>query len=302
MKPAISAATLARELQRILGGELASLAPMAEGEESRAFGFRRGADAFVVRVNPSIDGFRKDAFAHRHFARANLPVPEVVATGLLQDGHAYCVSRRLPGVTLQDLVPAQLPAVLEPVAVVLDAIGGTDIGMTRGFGPLDADGIGSYPTWRDFLTSVGDRRRYDWQGLGSRAGLEGIDRLLDLVASLAGHCPEVRRLVHGDFGSNNVLTDGHAITGVIDWSEALAGDPLYDVANILFWAPWLDCMAQQARYFETCRPDLLRHPERLRCYQLRIGIEEIYQGMRAGDSRLVAWAISRCERIAADAA
>jgi aminoglycoside phosphotransferase (APT) family kinase protein len=38
--------------------------------------------------------------------------------------------------------------------------------------------------------------------------------------------------VHGDFGSNNVLADGEHITGVVDWSEAMIGDPLYDVANI----------------------------------------------------------------------
>ncbi len=38
--------------------------------------------------------------------------------------------------------------------------------------------------------------------------------------------------MHGDFGSNNVLADGTVTTGVIDWGEAMFGDPRYDIANI----------------------------------------------------------------------
>ena len=40
-------------------------------------------------------------------------------------------------------------------------------------------------------------------------------------------------LLHGDLGSHNVLTDGDRLLGLIDWEDALAGDPVYDVA---FWA------------------------------------------------------------------
>jgi hygromycin-B 4-O-kinase len=106
---------------------------------------------------------------------------------------------------------------------------------------------------------------------------------------LLSACPETRALIHGDFGSNNVLTHDGAITGVIDWSEAAIGDSLYDVANILFWRPWLPCMELQARYFESQRPDLLAHTERLLAYQLRIGLAEIQCGSE--------WAFDRCREL-----
>jgi hygromycin-B 4-O-kinase len=297
MKPDVSPTLLEAELRRSLG-EISELTPMVEGEESRVFGFRRDAEDLVVRINPSIEGFRKDALVYRHFATAELPAPAVVSIGILDDGHAYCVSRRIAGVTLQALSRSRLQPLLEPVALVMDAIAASDVTTTSGFGSFDASGVGKYPSWRDFLTSVADRDRYDWLAASKHADMTRVGRFLGLIGDLAGNCPEVRRLVHGDFGSNNVLTDGSRVTAVIDWSEALLGDPLYDVANILFWRSWLDCMEQQARYFEAQRPELLHDADRLRCYQLRIGVEEIYQSAIAGDARLVPWAMARCDQIA----
>lgn len=297
-KPVVHPAALQIELQGALG-DISDLEPLIEGEESRVFGFRwEGAD-FVVRVNPSADGFHKDAFAYRRFATPTLPIPEVLSIGRLGSGHAYCVSRRLPGPTLQELAGPDLQLVLEPVAQVMAAIAASDITGMSGFGPFDASGVGQCASWRDFLNSVGDRRHYDWNAAGKHIDIDRVKRILDLIDDLADACPEVRQLVHGDFGSNNVLTGENRITGVIDWSEALFGDPLYDVANILFWRPWLDCMEQQARYFEQQQPELLRDAERLRCYQLRIGVAEVYESAISGNDRLVAWAMSRCEAIAA---
>jgi len=40
-------------------------------------------------------------------------------------------------------------------------------------------------------------------------------------------------LLHGDPGPHNIFTDGLEITALIDWEDALSGDPLYEVA---FWA------------------------------------------------------------------
>lgn len=297
MKPDVSQTLLQATLQRDLG-DVSAPASMVEGEDSRVFGFRRGGEDLVVRVNSSAEGFHKDAFARRHFASAELPIPEVITIGALDDGNAYCVSRRIDGVTLQDLTESQLPSVLAPVARVMGAIADSDISMTRGFGPFDGDGVGRFERWRDFLTSIADPRLYDWDAVSSKVDRDRAHQLLDLVGALADRCPETRRLIHGDFGSNNVLTDGERIVGVIDWSEAALGDPLYDVANILFWRPWLTCMEQQARFFEVQRSDLLNHSDRLQCFQLRIGLEEIHQSAAAGNDRMLAWALSRCDDIA----
>ncbi|KUL21481.1 phosphotransferase family protein [Actinoplanes awajinensis] len=36
--------------------------------------------------------------------------------------------------------------------------------------------------------------------------------------------------IHGDFQLTHVFTDGDELTGVLDWSEAAPGDPLFDLA------------------------------------------------------------------------
>ncbi|WP_158268935.1 phosphotransferase family protein [Ensifer sp. NM-2] len=295
-KPTLSRSSLIATITRALG-EISHLTQITEGEESRAFSFRTNGENFIVRINQTPDGFNKDAYAYQQFATAALPIPEIVTLGELDGGHVYCVSRRVPGVTLQDLKRAELPVVVGPVACVLDAIAASNIGATGGYGPFDPQGKGAYATWRDFLTAIASPRQYDWAAAGHRADLDRVQPLLNEVLALAEYCPEARQLIHGDFGSNNVLTDGHRITGVIDWSEAMFGDPLYDVANILFWRSWLMCMEQQARFFEAQCVDRLRHAERLRCYQLRIGLEEIFENALHGTAENVAWAIDRCEEL-----
>lgn len=38
--------------------------------------------------------------------------------------------------------------------------------------------------------------------------------------------------VHGDLHVRHVFVDGDELTGIIDWSEAAQGDPLYDIASL----------------------------------------------------------------------
>ncbi len=59
-----------------------------------------------------------------------------------------------------------------------------------------------------------------------------VDGTPQLLASLrqARPSPVMETLIHGDFTIDNVLTDGDAITGVIDWSGGAVGDPRYDLA------------------------------------------------------------------------
>jgi aminoglycoside phosphotransferase (APT) family kinase protein len=71
------------------------------------------------------------------------------------------------------------------------------------------------------------------------------DTLADLRPSEAAWAPVVaappapaaaRCLVHGDFAAEHVLLDDDgAPTGVIDWSDAMVGDPALDLAGLLHW-------------------------------------------------------------------
>ncbi len=208
----------------------------------------------MLRINISGEGFEKDAYAFRAFASERLPIPEVVAIGAVDEGHAFCVSRQLPGVTLQASDAAAIDRLLVPTDAVLTAIHATDISGTDGFGDFDGTGRGRFATWREFLLSAlhaaGDR----WDEVRARSDAGLIEAMTARFANLVPLCPEERRLIHGDFGSNNVLTDGYGITGVLDWETAGYGDPVFDMGA--FWAPWLMCMGKQAAHWSLVMRDV----------------------------------------------
>lgn len=51
--------------------------------------------------------------------------------------------------------------------------------------------------------------------------------------ALADHPPAGTSLLHGDFHPLNVLVDSGQVSGVIDWTDTLVGDPRADVARSL---------------------------------------------------------------------
>jgi hygromycin-B 4-O-kinase len=160
-KPSLSPSTIHGMLQQ-RWGTIADFIPLAEGLDSQAFGFCHGAADYVVRINQSIDGFTKDQFIYRRFASPDLPIPEVLDVGHLDDAHAFCVSRRLPGVRLHDVDAARLSQPVDPTVQLMATIAAADMRGTHGFGRFDSTGIGPYARWHDFLTGIADTQRYDW--------------------------------------------------------------------------------------------------------------------------------------------
>jgi aminoglycoside phosphotransferase (APT) family kinase protein len=71
--------------------------------------------------------------------------------------------------------------------------------------------------------------------LAAGAPDEWIARLDARYSGLAGDVralrPSTASLIHMDFHPLNVISDGSAVTGIIDWSGAAAGDPRADLAR-----------------------------------------------------------------------
>lgn len=251
---------------------------LAEGEESQAFAAEADGSAIVVRVGRSRAGFDKDGLAAERFPLVS--VPHVLSIEPLDDAWV-CISERAPGDTLQSL-GRHAEHFGEAVVQAMDAIAASDVSFVSGYGPFDAAGRGTFATWQDFVTAV--------------------DGPADLVSLVRQQTYQPRhQLVHGDFGSNNVLAAGDSVA-VIDWSEAMAGDPLYDLANLFFWRPWLDCMEVQCGYIERHHPERLTNQPLLLRYQLRIGLQVLAEAERDGDLGFAEWAHQRCRATAAELA
>ena len=295
MKPTLSPQQIERRLRTLFPALPTTLflRPLAEGEESQAFAFDAGGQPLVVRINPARAGFDKDAYAHRHFCTPDLPVPRIHHIGSIDAKHVACISERLAGQTLQAADAATLAHSLGPTLAAWRAIGATDISSTTGYGPFDATGQAPFASWREFLHSAIDWPDAEWRRLEESLAGRDMLALRDRLHAQIDALPETRSLVHGDFGSNNVLTEGGAISGVLDWEAARYGDPLFDLAGAYFWRPWLRCMARFADHCEAQLAHLPGYRARIDCYQLWMGLSELHENLQAGDEEMARWLARR---------
>jgi hygromycin-B 4-O-kinase len=257
--------------------------PLGSGEWSKVYSFRTGSDEYVVRLGSYLEDYEKDEVAAA-FAGPDLQVPAIVELGEALGG-AYAISVRIHGEPLDELDEAEFRRTLPAVFRMLDAIRVVDVSNSTGYGMWSPDGIGSFPSWRDFLLDVrNDRpamRSHGWLErlqtvpAAVRAFEEGYRQLERLVDA----CPEDRYLMHTDIVGDNVRVRDGRVTAVVDWANAMYGDFLYDLARLTFYTPWYPEMqpveiSEMARaHYDSIGLDVPDFEERLRACQVHIGLD-----------------------------
>jgi hypothetical protein len=196
---------------------------------------------------------RFNAFSHRtldlplwldHWAgyalrRAGLPALEVYAVDLSRSLCPWDLALLEParGVCLRQFDGDD--EVLQPYLTRLGALLAQvhRIGVA-GFGLLsvDAEGRrarGSCDTWAGYLGNHLERHLDVARHIGAVSAEEQsfIRRTFAEAGRWSGDEPAA--LLHGDPGNHNVFVEAGEVTALIDWEDALAGDPAYEVA---FWA------------------------------------------------------------------
>jgi hygromycin-B 4-O-kinase len=250
----------------------------------------------VVRFGRHLEDFLKDEKAMA-FARPALPVPKVVEIGEALGG--YCaVSERHFGKFLETLGETGWRSLLPSLLLSLDSLreiqfeGGTDwwsgsAGSSQGWrqwllGSLEDRPGGRVSGWRATL-----RKQPDSNGVFVAGEAE--------LRSLLWACPEVRHLLHRDLLNRNVLVtdDASRLEAVFDWGCSLAGDFLYEVAWLTFWAPWypaleaLDFRSVIRDHYERTGLEVEHFDQRLACYELHIGLDHIaYAAFTGRDDHL----------------
>jgi len=264
-----------REAERLLHTlypNVRRLAALTGGEASRAYAFSTGNQRLVLRVNHQFS-YERDAWASRMFGQTSVPAPQVLRTGRHGSLH-WAVSEMAPGAVMSNLALSDIEPVKADLAQTLIAIHETPLPDSTGFGRIDDSGNAAAATWRDFL--VGDGRYgsfVDWDKALARAEAPQrslVERAQTVADALLTFCPEERVFNHGDYSLDNIRSDGHRITGVVDWSNCLNGDPVWDVAWTDLWTPEL----QFAEAYFQLKPRL-DGELRLLCYQLLIAAESL---------------------------
>ncbi|MDQ3411423.1 MAG: aminoglycoside phosphotransferase family protein [Chloroflexota bacterium] len=295
---AVSAGQASAFLAARFGPGIGEVANVGHGEWSVAYAFRCDGAERVIRFGAHQEDFAKDHVA-AGYGSPDLPIPAVTETGDAFDGF-YAISERAFGGYLDDLDTASMRTLLPRLFAALDAARQVDLSTTTGYGMWGSDGVAPYPSWRAALLDVANDRPTDrthgWRGrlLASPTGAGPFDEAIGHLSALVDACPEKRHLIHGDLLNRNVLVAAGRLTAVIDWGCAMYGDFLYDLAWFLYWQPWypawraIDLRGAAARHHAAIGLDVPNLAERLRCYQVHIGLAAQAYNAFKGEERWAA--------------
>jgi aminoglycoside phosphotransferase (APT) family kinase protein len=221
-------------------------APLSGGFDTTILAFRlSGAPAdwerpLILRVMTHADfGPRvlREAAVHAALVKDGFPAPRVLLhdVELAPLGLPFLIMERLPGETMWSAaakvgVPAffAMPRRLAEIHARLHRLGGEGLRESlRAFGVDPA------------AMSV----QADLQRLHHRIEREGLTGLLPGAEWLVANLPapaQAEVICHGDFHPLNLMTDGGRLSGVIDWANAVIGEPAYDIAGLRTIALYAD--------------------------------------------------------------
>jgi aminoglycoside phosphotransferase (APT) family kinase protein len=181
-----------------------------------------------------------EAAALRLVRAAGVPAPHLLEVGEERalPGGRWIVMERAAGLRLADVAEQDLDSALRSLAACLSRLHG--IGRD-GYGWLSRAGVGRFDSWSDWLRHV---LTEDLRILRTHRAISP-EVAGALEACFAGNATELDRrpasLLHGDLGDTEVFVDDNLeVTAVVDWADAVVGDPLYDFARFVAGGPAAD--------------------------------------------------------------
>jgi hypothetical protein len=167
-----------------------------------------GFGALVVKLRQGDRAGEKTEWRTAHLpllASRGFPVPTILWHGPVGDGWHAVVEERLSGAPLASLSKEQLAALLDLLELQADA--------------------GIEPGPRDFAAYISNVLFEGWDDVwrdaasASPAAADLCARLRDWLRPHWGHRLHGGDFAHNDLNLSNVLSDGVAITGIVDWDE-----------------------------------------------------------------------------------
>lgn len=227
---------------------IAPVAPNDQGSFNEVFRVALADRSVFVRINRDRDAFPRELAAYRRGAACGMPVPDVIAF------LPHSLSIDAPVLVLGEVAgePLGTAPLLDDTRRRLFAHAGAMLRRLHeapidGYGALTLrDGVlrGASASWRDYWlidnTYDRDLEAIARDGLVTGSEWARVERAIDtMIAAEVGPA----RLLHNDFHGAHIFTDGRAITGVIDFGNALAGDPRYDIAMSRYFCDAIEAEA-----------------------------------------------------------
>lgn len=212
------------------------------GETNEVYDVKtKGGQEVIIRVSHEEDEtFEKEQWAIEQCQTVGVPVPNVLLVeDVTTDGkfRSICVLEKLRGEPLMKRVrektisPEEVEAVLKETGRLLARVHGIE---AKKFGKIDETGTGSVDSWEDYIlrrTSPESEARVQAVARKIEIDPKNITKATDILRQHTDvYAKTEPRLLHGDLGHEHIFIDGINITGIIDWGNALSGDPIHDFA------------------------------------------------------------------------
>lgn len=182
-------------------------------------------ECVVKLFGPGFDGaasWAAEKAMHELVAlRSDIPAPELLASGaLFTDGQEwtwpYLVTRRL-----SDQPVRERPLSGTAGQSIAEQLGAAVAALHTLVPPAE---VGH----RDLLLQLRSTAP-------SRLAEFGLPtHLVEQVPNYLADAPRPTTLVHADITADHLFHDGHALTGIIDWGDAIVADPFYELVSIAF--------------------------------------------------------------------
>ena len=255
--------------------DMTELTPLSGGLVSQTFSFQCRDRKYIFQIGGKHDDYEKQLYISRKYGSV-IPVRDVISVHETEDGIAYCFSHFIIGRKLFDLSDRERREIVIPALDALSKMSGVEISPSTGYGRFDSNGNAPYKSWNDFISVIYNDKVCDWSALALKGFTDTVVRKAIAELQKNIHHTEFDKsyLVNGDAGSYNIIALDGRITGLIDCGSALYGDPLYCIANLLYWNEdkLHDLLMEiRRRYLNDDTNE-----RELYCYALRIGLEEIY--------------------------
>lgn len=258
---------------------VSNIVPIQGGERSITYSFSANGKDFIIRINREVEGFQKDKNAYEDFQNL-IPVPKMLKIGSYQSGY-YAISEKAKG-TVPDDTKGLSHYLIENIFLILDAIH-VPAKIDDKYGLIDSAREAHFETWeeyifKDYILVVkknGDY--YTWKEIyaKSKNDIEEFKNIEKRIKGLIKYIPKEKYFIHGDFGGSNLIVDDDKVTAVIDWSESMYGDFLFDIAYYAFWRGDTELIKMYKNYCVKKDRAIPYFEERILCHQLFIGLHSL---------------------------
>lgn len=290
------------------GRRLARIGELLAGEISAVFEIELadGSPAFVLKVYPETLHWKmqKEVSIARRLEGLAIPVPRILladeSRSLLDLN--FVVMNRFDGRNVHQWEPSldrdETHEIYRQIGAALRVIHGVAM---ESFGYLVANGVVQpFASNRAYMLSQFERKLTGFAKLGGRPALaEQLNTYLKCSADLLDGCRQPV-LCHYDYHSGNLLADRRdgrlQLTGIIDLENAIAGDPLMDLAKTIAYSVREDATKRTGLlegYGPIERPDW---QETLRLYQFYGAIELWAWWTQIGDAARAEGIVAELER------